>query len=722
LEDYITTHYPDTGGGDPDETWKNREKDGLPCDETERPSCNNYFNHVTAAKAVTFNEIQVFQQEVYEKTARHVDILNYDPNTNILAYLSSDVSNIQIINNIPHGTSLFTVVLPPHWHRSPPTRYPVLLRAMGYLADNNAIYTTRTAFQRVKWVANSVNIGPGLIAIFSNAGGRESQGVHSNAYDDVGSFLDLLTAFPVGGGQNETVDLGPDLSKIVANGGSRGGSTALAWGANPAGYNYEVLGIHADVPPLKLGSMMRRSFYAFPGLNSAANEALGCNHAYLYAYTDCQTGQILTPDQKALAVGNVFVGGVDFGGPVQKEIESIDNLSACGICANSKSSLKSKRVTISLGTHDAYTSMADFLDFDNMLNDNPHAVPHKTYIGHMWGHGYVDRLGACDAYGCYPDSYVSAFRLLKGQGLPPYPDSKRIFEIPDCQRDPSGQCMEPIAVNWERLRRITPEFINHVRAIHSQDALKDYFPPTHDPSKLGFSATVPAKVVRHNPHTIVLMGQAGKPWEIYARSEVGYHPLYRASGTFGNPTGRDEEVEWGSEWVVMQYEIGAAVGRYEWFFKYDGKEIPNRFTPWVSNGTFAKTVTDVLPEELGSNDYWHDHRQNQLINFGVDQYHVLLLAKNQDPIIDYIPNKYVTVGQTLGFSITATDPDGDELVYDVRNRAGNLYDPTVGLNGKTGWFKYQPKPHHVGTHRVTAIAKDGKGGRGERYFYVRVLP
>lgn len=867
LEDYITTHYTsetgddkkkctvdpyeidETGvlelyyGADADDTWMNREKDGFPFYDSEdpkRPYYNNYFNQATAGKPVSRSVIEGFHDELYGVVQKHVDILNYDPDTPFWSYVFYNMPNVQIINNIPHGNSLFTVVLPPEWKWDTPTRYPVLLRGAGYLSDNNGIYDYEKnprAFERIKWVANSVDIGPGLIAVFSNAGGRESQGVHSNAFDDVGSFLNLLTNFPVwpgGGGQMGTINLGADLTKIITDGGSRGGATALAWGVKLAEYNCDVLGIHASVPPLKLGSMLRRSFFSFPGLNNAVNEALGSDNAYLYTYPD---EQALTPDEKALAVGDVFVGGVDFNNVnVEEEIDKIDGGSAYGISANAKSSLKAKRVSISMGTHDAYTSMADFLDFDHMLNESdPDPVPHKTYIGYMWGHGFVDRPGFYDpvAQKWHTDTYVSIYKVLQGQDFQPYVN-QRIFEMPDCERwqDTDYYCKEPTGVDWEKPLRINSGVITRIQAIHSDDALWDYFPighdPSLDPSKLGFSATIPAKAVKDLPVTVVLMGESGKSYEIYARPENGYHPVYEASGTFD-----------ANEYVIMQYEISDPEGRYEWFFKYDGKEIPNRFTSFrrivlgfdtgsltdvqdtptkgdklwlwtgppnsikkaygtlvgyeVSNGswsednaegnfylleekagnwsavedsgitierynpddpdnpdliatttagetlyvTFEKCVTEILTDELVYdctteslndpvgyyNDYSFSFYGKKLTNFGVDEYHVLLLAKNQDPVVEDIPNQRIDVGQTLNLTFTAMDPDGadDDLVYDVRNIAGNLYNTTVNLNGTTGEFSFTPKPAHSRkTFRATAIAKDGKGGRGEKHFYICV--
>ncbi len=112
---------------------------------------------------------------------------------------------------------------------------------------------------------------------------------------------------------------------------------------------------------------------------------------------------------------------------------------------------------------------------------------------------------------------------------------------------------------------------------------------------------------------------------------------------------------------------------------------------------------------------------------------------NQAPIVAPVGSQAVAVGETLTFSVYATDKDGDELTYtfeapgvpDVQASATFL----ASMDGSGGVFSYMPAANHVGTHIFdfvvsdgshdvsvsTTVAVTGGGGSGSAPLFVRPL-
>jgi len=351
-------------------------------------------------------------------------------------------------------------------------------------------------------------------------------------------------------------------------------------GANPKGYNYNAVAIYAFVPPFKIGSMAKLSFATFPALNVAANKILGSDNAYSYYYRDLDTpdNEILSPESKANMISHILTGS--------NSIEEADQNSAYGNYSNPllTESLQKKRILISQGTHDTWMPMPYLLDFDNMLRDKQ--IPHTIIFGYGgYGHGYKENGR---------DFAKTLITLVKGEKVLPR-DGGRRFYMP-----------EKLIYEDNRTKMSGSVFItdNLVKTI--LEYRPDYFDEDHDCKKLAFSAAIPYRVGQGLPVTITLIGEKGKSWEIWARKEDGYRYAYHQNGIFGedpDEPGSYSKHEYGDEYVILNFPASFEPGRYEWFFKYDEKEIPNRFTPFVSTdghddeGCPVKALTEVTENE-----------------------------------------------------------------------------------------------------------------------------
>lgn len=748
LQQSIVTHFRRTGGDDQpggeleegvedpygidaDTRYKNLSRENpsfLSEWEAVTPSYNNYHGQTTACTEVKVEKpnaiepdvadgIEAFHDYIYGATGVHIDVLNYDPARPLTVYLKENHTNLQVVNNIPYGLSLFTVVFPRGWqrHQGGLARHPVVLCGQGYTVDNNLMYRRLTPhLYMIEKVAASGGGSQynGLILVISNTGGREGLGIHSNAMKDVEGFLEYTRRFRLDNSSDTTraIDLGLDTHRIVTSNGSRAGNTALVWGANPRRADYNVVAVHAFVPPIRVGSMLELSYFTYPALNHVVKHAMGARGAYKYSYRDPFTDRVLTPNEKAVRIGHTFTG--------QKTIEEIDGYSAYGIFSRPElvDELRHKRITISQGTHDAYMPMPYFIQFDNKLKDL--GIRHATCIGYVYGHGHI----VAKANPPWNEDTFEVHRTLamlaKGVNIQPYSGHYRVFHIPEKMYYQDGTRFGEVElmVDYDLLERI-------------HNMRPDYFPEGHNANKLVFSATLPAKAVSSLPITIALVGESGKSWKIWARPETGYHPVYSASGVFGQDADNFDQLEYGSEWVILHFDNGLVPGRYEWFFEYAGREVPNRFTPVVSpKGLPVKAVMEVLSEEVpcygrtGECDtYAHPHNgSNENLSFGVDFYHPLLLKPNNDPEFEPLPDIIGYVGEELNFTLSATDPDGDALVYDLRNQFGNCLGKDVNMNGLTGKVSTSLEARDVGTYPLTAIAKDGKGGVAKQAFVVTV--
>ena len=90
---------------------------------------------------------------------------------------------------------------------------------------------------------------------------------------------------------------------------------------------------------------------------------------------------------------------------------------------------------------------------------------------------------------------------------------------------------------------------------------------------------------------------------------------------------------------------------------------------------------------------------------------------NHPPVLNPIPDRTITVGDSVSFYITASDPDNDPLTFTLPSGPTN-----ATLHGGTGLLKWKPSRFQIGTQHFVVMVTDGGGLSDTSEFNVVVEP
>jgi hypothetical protein len=127
---------------------------------------------------------------------------------------------------------------------------------------------------------------------------------------------------------------------------------------------------------------------------------------------------------------------------------------------------------------------------------------------------------------------------------------------------------------------------------------------------------------------------------------------------------------------------------------------------WTNHGILLKS----LNEGINNLKYFYpsEYATESLRPELVVEYVPVPIANNP-PILNPIGNKAVTAQQNLTFTVTATDPDNDDLVY-----SADGLPPGANFNGVTRVFSWTPGSSHVGNHTVDfTVIDNGNPARSD---------
>jgi hypothetical protein len=242
IEYPIITHYPEPNGTQADTRRLNP------------PGWGHY-------SAATTDHTAPSKEQVLRSVQRWencpVDLFNH------IDSLKSGVPRLQVINNVIIDQTLWTFFVGPNWKKNGDPYILVISGCTESASNNSTIYEETEPLKLTNYVAQSSY--PFILA-FVNQGGRKSQGNHPDVLKAIGNGI----AFA-----KETFNIDPQ--RIVFAGKSRGGGSALIWGANPLNLNYKTIGIFAHAPPTNFGTIGYQPNGTFPLLGSLVTQELTGN-------------------------------------------------------------------------------------------------------------------------------------------------------------------------------------------------------------------------------------------------------------------------------------------------------------------------------------------------------------------------------------------------------------------------------------------------------------
>lgn len=84
---------------------------------------------------------------------------------------------------------------------------------------------------------------------------------------------------------------------------------------------------------------------------------------------------------------------------------------------------------------------------------------------------------------------------------------------------------------------------------------------------------------------------------------------------------------------------------------------------------------------------------------------VEVIGANQPPVLDFIGDRHISIGQTLTIQMNATDPEEDPLAYSTN--AASVIRSQFFFDNQTGLFRWQPQRSDIGNYLVTFTVSDG---------------
>jgi len=245
IEFPIVTHYPEPGGVKAD---RERQKP---------PGWGRYSAVVTDHNTPSWTRV-IRSVKRWEKAGDGpVNIYNH------LDSLKSGIAQMQVVNNVVIGKTLWTFFVGPGWKRDGGPYILVVSGRTGTSSNNSTAYGGGGPLKLPEAVIEMGAKGYPFVGAFVNQGGRESQGNHPDVMRSVGEGIAFSKAH-----------FNIDDQKVVFAGKSRGGASALMWGANPLNLNYKTAGIFAHAAPTNYGTACYQPNGTFPQLGSLVAKEL----------------------------------------------------------------------------------------------------------------------------------------------------------------------------------------------------------------------------------------------------------------------------------------------------------------------------------------------------------------------------------------------------------------------------------------------------------------
>jgi hypothetical protein len=133
----------------------------------------------------------------------------------------------------------------------------------------------------------------------------------------------------------------------------------------------------------------------------------------------------------------------------------------------------------------------------------------------------------------------------------------------------------------------------------------------------------------------------------------------------------------------------------------DGDNLTYSATNLPSGASFDPTTHTFrwIPKQTGVYQVTFTVTDNGVPQQSASETTSITVVTNHPPVFDTLPKYTVAIGQTLQFTVHATDPDGDSITYSSNNLPAG-----ATLNAATGAFQWTPSKS--GSYKVTFTATD----------------
>lgn len=273
----LRTHYkagtgPELGGIDAPSTWNPYAEQEIASGKRFVlyyndiiPDHNHYVADRYDSRIYPEEEVRTALRTLCGQHSTSVRFIQLDKEVTSAEVLSSVIQtnspDFQVIHGLVYRTNLFTVVVPPMWHRS--KSYVSLINGFYSLNQNLVDLEGPRLFQTLR--ESYAQDQQGAIGILWNGGGASaSRTTNNKAYGDFNDFIKLIGPA-----------LNLNLDKAITFGGSRGGVTALNIASHPAIDQLRVALAFAVVPPSDLDLIATLVSPTMPHLLTASDWSTG---------------------------------------------------------------------------------------------------------------------------------------------------------------------------------------------------------------------------------------------------------------------------------------------------------------------------------------------------------------------------------------------------------------------------------------------------------------
>lgn len=399
-------------------------------------------------------------------------------------------------SNVPgHERSLATFLLPPGWVSNPgEDRYPVLFN--GAYGVNAA--TFGTAGRRALAVMGDLireDSDHKAIGILWNGGGDGAcQTVHQSAYGNMEQLMEDAVA-----------ELAIERTRVLATGGSRGGSTALAFAGNPYSDYYKVRFVIANSAQTDMADTLNHIDSTYDLVQEVSETVTG----YLGSWLPGWTGP--GPDNftaKQLSMLNLF-GTTDEDAVKRESPVGLGNGGPDDDKQLEKLQERGTSVVFRLGTHDHSRPFGQAPRYVERLAE--YSIPFLAEYSYRFGHGF--------AVGNQPDE-LALMRKLFGPEQDIALDMGDVDQTRYYRRDPNSPCKDDVKTYYQAPEEFLLESANGL------------------PIAVPLVVEAPIDHYQGAEATIHVAGQAGLLY-VVGVAEVLTDPWYMNVGLFGLGVGSD---------------------------------------------------------------------------------------------------------------------------------------------------------------------------------------